>query len=139
MIAYSASGDSSRQRPLALMASDAKVYIAGVGYSPDDASGQEPVAKLVSAATKALLDAGVTFEDVTHCVTSKTLSSGSIAFSAFGEGEVMVEKVEAGSELDASIRLVRDRDVQCVLMVAAEKVCCKGTSPRMCLALFLRG
>ena len=121
------------------MASDAKVCIAGVGYSPDDASGQEPVAKLVSAATKALLDTGVTFENVTHCVTSKTLSSGSIAFSAFGEGEVMVEKVEAGSELNASIRLVRDRDAQCVLMVAAEKVCCKGTSPRLCLVLFLRG
>lgn len=121
------------------MASDTKVYIAGVGYSPDDASGPESVVSLVSAATKTLLDAGVTFEDVTHGVTCKTLSSGSIAFKTFGEREVNIDRVAAGSELDASIRLVRDRDAQCVLMVAAEKVRCKGTSPCLCPALFLRG
>ena len=104
------------------MPSDTKVYIAGVGYSPDDAFGQESVASLVSAATKALLDAGVTYQDVTHGVTCKTLSSGSIAFKAFGKGEINVDKAEAGSELDVSVRSVRERGTQCVLMVAAEKV-----------------
>ena len=129
VVASTASGESIRQQLPASMPSDTKVYIAGVGYSPDDASAQKSVASLVSAATKALLDAGITYEDVTHGITCRTLSSGPKAFKAFGEGEANVDVAETGSELDASIRSVRDRGAQCVLMIAAEKVCSMCPSP----------
>ena len=108
------------------MPSQSKVYIAGVGCSPSPPEGPPVKAvlrSLVSAATKALLDAGVTYDDITQCVRSKTLSYASEVFKALDERESPVDDVEGGSELDSSIRWVRDQGAQCVLMIAVEKVC----------------
>lgn len=105
------------------------VYVAGVGFSPSPPEGSPTkavIASLVSAATKALLDAGVTYDDVTHgvrSVKSKAFRYGSEAFEAFEEGGITVDEVQSGSELDSSFDLVRDQGVQCVLMIAIEKVC----------------
>ena len=110
------------------MTSASQVYIAGVGVSPWPSGGSSAegvvVVSLVSAATKALLDAGVTYDDVSHGVTSKTFSHASNAFKAFDNGGIIVDQVESGSELlDTSFSLVRKRGAQCVLMIAVEKVC----------------
>lgn len=111
------------------MTSDAKVYIAGVGSSPWPPQGSPAKtvsASGVSAATKALLDAGVTYDDVAQGVTnvrSKTLESGSQVFKAFDEGGIPVNEVEHGSEFASSVYLTRNRGIRCVLMIAAEKVC----------------
>ena len=108
------------------MTSESKVYIAGVGFSPsasEGSSAQGVVASLVSAATKALLDAGVTYDDVSHGVRSKSSSHASKAFEAFDEGGIAVNEAESGSELKTSFSLVRKRGAQCVLMIALEKVC----------------
>ena len=111
------------------MTSKTAAYIAGVGFSPSP-PGSSPaeafIAALVSAATKALLDAGVTYDDVVRGVTSRrvdTFSNGSEAFKAFDQGGIAVDKVESGCELDSSLYWVRDRVVRCVLMIALEKVC----------------
>ena len=111
------------------MTSESKVYIAGVGLSPLPPGGSSTkgvIASLVSAATKALLDAGVTCDDVAQgvrSVRSETFRYGSEAFKAFDEGGIMVDEVESGSELNSAFYWVRDRGAQCVLMIAAEKVC----------------
>jgi hypothetical protein len=111
------------------MTSESKVYIAGVGFSPSPPAGspaQGVIVSLVSAATKALLDAGVTYDDVAQgvrSVRSKTFSYGSEAFKAFDDGDITVDEVERGSEFESSFYWVRDRGAQCVLMIAVEKVC----------------
>lgn len=105
-----------------------QVYVAGVGSSPSPAgsSASAFIAPLISAATKALLDAGITFDDVSRSVTSASSSGhnyGSQAADAFDEGLGAVEEVENGSEFASSFYMIRDRGVQCVLVIAAEKVC----------------
>lgn len=97
------------------------VYIAGVGFSPlssGSSSNKDITKSSVSAATKAFLDAGITFDDVTQGVGSV----GSEAFKAFDERGIKVDDAENGSELDSAFRLVKDKGAQCVLMLAGEKV-----------------
>lgn len=104
------------------MTSESNVFIAGVGFSPAPpgcSSARDSIAALISAATKALLDAGVTFDDVARGVTSMP---GGTAFKAFDDAGITVEEVESGSEIHASFYLVRDRGARCVLMMAAEEV-----------------
>ena len=111
------------------MTSESRVYIAGVGFSPSPPGGSSAevvVSSLISAATKALLDAGVTYDYVAQAVRSergKTSDYGSEVFKAFDEVDIPVDEVESGFELDKSFHWVRDRGAQCVLMVAVEKVC----------------
>ena len=110
------------------MTSESKVYIAGIGFSSSPLGGSPAkafISSLVSAATKALLDAGVTYDDVAQSVTStrgNKSNYGSEAFKAFDEGGIAVDKVESGSEIDSSFSWVRDRGARCVLMIAVEKV-----------------
>ena len=110
------------------MTSKFNVYIAGLGLSPSP-PGSSPakthIASVVSAATKALLDTGVTYDDVTRSVTSTgdtTLNYGSEALKAFHDGGIAVDEVERGLELDNAFYWIRDRGAHCVLMVAVEKV-----------------
>lgn len=102
------------------MSGTTKAYIAGVGYTPFESS-KSPDA-LISAATKALLDAGVTYDDVSRAVTGKNVKGGSEALKAFGDEAVEVDKVEDGSELGSAVKLVGSGE-QCVLVVAADEVC----------------
>lgn len=103
------------------MTAETDVYVAGVGIAPS--SSGDALASLVSAATKALLDAGLSYDDVTHGVRSKQLRSGSEAFKAFDEGGVTLKEVSGGSELDVSFDLVKSQGAQCVLLITSEKVC----------------
>lgn len=104
------------------MPSESKVYIAGVGVSPASKGASVDTTSLITAATKALLDAGVTYDDVSRGVISKSQNRGANVFRAFDDGNGPVEEVEDGAELDKSYHLVRDRGEQCVLMVAIEEV-----------------
>lgn len=105
------------------MTSKSKVYVAGIGYSPSPSNGsaKASVASLISAATKALLDAGVTYDDVAQGVTTAR-SQGSETFKAFDEGGVEVDEVENGSEIKASYKFIEDRGIRCVLTIVVEKV-----------------
>lgn len=100
------------------MPGKSKVHIAGVGSADKDSSSS-----LVSAATKALLDAGITYDNVTHGARRKSSSQGAEAFRAFGDEGVPVSEVDGGSELQSSFTMVQDRGEQCVLAITADKVC----------------
>lgn len=104
-----------------MMTGETEVYIAGVGLAPS--SGGDALASLVSAATKALLDAGLSYDDVSYGVRSKQLGSGAEAFKAFDEEGVKLKEVGGGSELDSAFDLVKKEGAQCVLLVTSEKVC----------------
>lgn len=108
------------------MAPSSPVYIAGVGYSPlpsKNSSTEASIATLISAATKALLDAGVTYDDITHGVVSKSSKHGTNAFKAFEDDGVVVKQTEQSSELETSFTLVKDGGAKSVLMITEEEVC----------------
>lgn len=106
------------------MAPKSEVYIAGVGLSPfSSKSSKEFLSSLVSAATKALLDAGLTYDDVDHGVTS---SPGAEAFKSFDEGRIATEEVDGVSEFQMSFNWISDQRARCVLMIAVEEVRLKG-------------
>lgn len=94
-----------------------KVHIAGIGSAEKDSGSS-----LVSAATKALLDAGITYDNVTRGARRKSLSQGAEVFRAFGDEGVPVSEVDGGSELQSSFTMVQDRGEQCVLVITADKV-----------------
>ncbi|KIV86036.1 hypothetical protein PV11_01677 [Exophiala sideris] len=104
-----------------------EVYIAGVGLSPAPSPGssaKSDITSMVSAATKALLDAGVTFDDITRSVsgsTGNTPNHGLKVSQAFYEGDIPVDEVESGAELEKSFSRIKDQGAPCVLMTAIEK------------------
>lgn len=110
------------------MAPSSKVYIAGVGYSPSSSkssSTEASVAASISAITKALLDAGLTYDDITHAVVSKSSEHASEALKTFEDGGVTTSEAKQGSELESSFALVKQKGAQSVLMTADEDVCLK--------------
>lgn len=119
--------------------SKSKVFVAGVGLSQQSSGGG--AATLVSAATKALLDAGVTYDNVVKGVRSKQLRDGDKAFDSFGDDGVPVEQVAKGSELKSAFELVQKGKAACVLAIVADEVRCilaylgpilTGTSTESC-------
>lgn len=106
------------------MPSKPNVFIAGVGFSPlpsSDSQARNSAAVLVSAATKALLDAGVSYDSVSRGVTTAG-SHGSEAFESFEKGAIDIDEAERGSELSTAFQHVRDGSNRCVLMDAIEEV-----------------
>ncbi|KIW59475.1 hypothetical protein PV05_03922 [Exophiala xenobiotica] len=109
------------------MASETEVYIAGVGFPTLSLAGTSVktiVASLVSAATKALLDASVTFDDVTQTVVTlsgNTPNYGSEVSGAFCHRDIAMDEVEKGYEFDTSFTLIRDRSAQCGMLNTVKK------------------
>lgn len=115
-----------RERLRLTMPPSPKVYIAGVGYSTSaskKSSKEASLASAISAATKALLDAGVTYDDITHGVASTSSKHLLNAFKAFEDGGVAMNQVKQSSELESSFALIEGQGVQSVLMIAEEEVC----------------
>lgn len=107
------------------MAPSSPVHIVGVGYSPlpnKDSSSEASIATLISAATKALLDAGVTFDDITHGVVTKSSKHAANAFKAFEDEGVVIKQAEQNTELETSFTLLEDGRAESVLMITEEKV-----------------
>lgn len=107
------------------MPSSSNVYIAGVGSSPApgaNTSAEGVIASLVSAATKALLDAGVTFDSVKRGVKSKSSKHASQAFKAFDEEDIAVDEVQSGAELSSAVGSIQNQGVDCVLAVVEAQV-----------------
>jgi hypothetical protein len=103
------------------MPAKSQVHIAGAGISLSRSGGSQEKA-LVSAATKALLDAGVTYNDVTRGVRDGSLNGGDKAFEAFNDAKVSVDKVKGGSELQDAAKLVTEKGEKCVLVIATDEV-----------------
>ena len=101
--------------------SKTKVYIAGVGLSPS--KSDNTTSALVSAAVKALLDAGVTYDNVTRSIIAKDVKNGQEVFDAFNDSDITVDKISAGSEMRSAVDAIGSGKGQCVLVVAQDKVC----------------
>lgn len=100
------------------MTSDAKAYLAGIGFSPSQ-RGENGTDSLISAATKALLDAGITYHDVTRGVGSKAVLE---AFKAFGDDISAIDESKQGSELETALSSVKEGKARCVLVIVTDQV-----------------
>lgn len=98
------------------MASGSKVYIAGVGQL--DSSKKNA---LVSSTTKALLDAGISFDDIDKAVLAST-KEGHEALKQFDKRGIDTEEAKNGNELAKAYSLVSDGKASCVLVKTNEKV-----------------
>ena len=96
------------------------VFVAGVGYTPTN--GKDNTATQISAATKVFLDAGITFDDVSQGLVAKG-TEGIKAFKVFDDRGIDVKEVEAGDELTSSFSQISNGKAQCILTIAANKVC----------------
>ena len=98
------------------------VYVAGVGatISNDGSSTNEHV---VSAVTKALLDAGISFDNVDQGVVGAGAKGGSAAFKAFDERGINVDEAKQGSELEKATGFISKQKAECVLVITTEGVC----------------
>ncbi len=113
------------------MTSKAKVYIAGVGFSPlphGSSLAQDLITPLVSAATKALLDGGVTYDDIDNAqgrVGSQTSTDSDKAINALGE-EATDNGLGDGSDFVSASNRIANRGARNALVLAVEKVWPRG-------------
>lgn len=101
-----------------------RAHIAGVGLatSKDD---QDSIDKLtVSATTKALLDAGVTYGNVDECVACfhHGLRISPSAFDPLGQMGAPICEVNNSFGLSAAIQSIQSRRANCSLVVGLDGV-----------------
>lgn len=101
------------------------MHIAGVGISK--ASTSTAFNELaVSAATKALLDAGIRFSDVEQCFVcflNHELRISPSILRAFGSNTTPIVEVDNSSGLYVAAQSVRSRSSQCSIVLGMDAVC----------------
>ena len=103
------------------------VYVAGVGITHlkgrvSDSNIQELA---ISAGTKALLDAGITYGEVKHniaCFLGDDLKVSKSVFQSFGKTGTPITKVECHSGLFVGSQSVRSGNSGCVLVIGFDQV-----------------
>ena len=101
------------------------VYVAGVGatISSDGFASSEHI---VSAVTKALLDAGVTYSDVDSTITGFVADGGlkvaKSSLDVFGKTGAPVSEVECFAAFHTATQFLKSGHSNCVLMVGFDKV-----------------
>ena len=108
---------------------DPSVYIAGVGISHLKRSiSNAAIDELaLSAGTKALLDAGLTYNDVKHsvaCFLPDELKISKTSFATFGKTGTPVSEVDCYSALFATSQCIKSGHPNCAMMVGFDKVGC---------------
>ena len=102
-------------------------YIAGIGVShaENNASNSFLHDLIISAGTKALLDAGVTYGDVQQsiaCYLDQHLRVPKTSFDTYGKTGTPVCEAEAFSGLYTAAQFVKSGHASCVLMIGLDKV-----------------
>lgn len=101
-----------------------QAHIAGIGLSASK-DGNDILDKLtISAATKALLDAGVTYGEVDECIAcfQRGLRISPSAFDPLGQMGAPICEVNNASGLRAAIQSVQSRRTNCSLVVGIDAV-----------------
>jgi acetyl-CoA acetyltransferase len=108
----------------------AAVYIAGVGLCASKSSSS--IDDIVLAAgTKALLDAGITYNDVKQsiaCFLDRNLNVERKSFDTYGRTGTPVYKVDNYSGLHVAAQLVRSGGANVCMVVGFDQVRMKGES-----------
>lgn len=100
------------------------VHIAGVGISLSTKSDLDNLA--VSAGTKALLDAGITYGKVelgVACFLNEPdIHIPRSCFKAFGRQKACVSEIDGHSALFTAVQCVRSAQTDCALLVGVDSV-----------------
>ena len=104
------------------------VYVVGVGVSYLGISKTESALHdlAISAGTKALLDAGITYGDVDlslACFLDDDLKIPKASFNSFGKTGTATAEVDSYSGFFGAAQYVGSGHAQCALMVGFDKVC----------------
>lgn len=102
-----------------------RAHIAGVGVSVSESvndlkvSSEDFSRSVVTAATKALLDAGVTYTDVDQCVVcfDENARIPPAYLDVFGATGAAIARVENRAGLSTTIQYVRSGQNHCALMI----------------------
>lgn len=102
------------------------VYVAGVGISHlkgrvSDSNVEELA---ISAGTKALLDAGITYGEVKNsiaCFLGDDLKASKRVFQSFGKTGSPIAKVECHSGLFVGSQAIRSGNSDCVLVIGFDQ------------------
>jgi 3-oxoacyl-[acyl-carrier-protein] synthase III len=101
------------------------VYIAGVGVAILN-NGSSTNDQIISAVTKALLDAGVTYSDVDSSiagfVAEGELKVPKSSLDTFGKTGAPVSEVECYAALHTASQFLKSGHSNCVLMVGFDRV-----------------
>lgn len=101
------------------------VHIAGIGLSPSTKSNLDNLA--ISAGTKALLDAGITYGKVELAVAcflnEPDVRIPRSCFKAFGRQKACVSEIDGHSALFTAVQCVRSGQTDCALLVGVDSVC----------------
>ncbi len=103
---------------------ESAVYIAGVGLSLSNSSTSIDDIVL-SAGTKALLDAGITYDDVNQsiaCFLDRNLNVERKSFDTFGRTGTPVYKVDNYSGIHVAAQLVKSGSVDVVMVAGFDEV-----------------
>lgn len=104
----------------------AAAHIAGVGISLSETESNASIESLaVSAGTKALLDAGITYAKIdlsiaTFCEPELRIPKS--CFRTFGNQKAAVTEVENHAALFTAASCVRSQQAECVLLVGIDLV-----------------
>lgn len=104
------------------------VYIAGVGITHPKNGSQSASSlndTILSAGTKALLDAGVSYNDVkasVACFLDRNLNIERTSFEVFGRTGTPVYKVDNYSGLHVASQFVRSGAADCVMVIGFDQV-----------------
>ena len=104
--------------------SQSQAHIAGIGIS---SGTQQDLSKLaVSAGTKALLDAGITYAKVRLSIACSLeeaqLSIPQECFKAFGRQKAPICAVDSQSALFTAVQCVRSGQIDCAMVVGLDLV-----------------
>lgn len=114
------------------------VYIAGVGISYLQQSTSEAAINdvAISAGTKALLDAGLTYNEVKHsvaCFLGSDLRISKASFASYGKTGTPVSEVDCYSALFATSQCIKSGHPDCAMMIGFDKEAQEGKSERVAI------
>lgn len=113
---------------------DPPVYVAGVGLSPPRSHGTSASSPrtnhhvyelAVSAGTKALLDAGITYDDVDQGIACLNDGESTVVrkvFYTFGVTGIPLCEVDCNSGLYMASHFIKVGKASCVLVIGFDKV-----------------
>ena len=99
-----------------------QAHIAGIGIS--EASNGKLNESAVSAGTKALLDAGVTYDDVDLSlagILDDQVRTPRSCFTTFGTGGAPICEVDNHCALSTAVQCIKSRQTNCALVIGLDR------------------
>lgn len=113
-------------------------HIAGIGLSESSPATTNLDHLALTAGTRALLDAGITYNDVDQSIAGifdeRTRISRS-SFDIFGKGTAPISQVDNHAALFTAVQYIRSGQANCVLVVGVDKAI--GSEAKVAVALVL--